>query len=657
MNCTTKKVLRLSMAAAAVVTAWGASAQQPDRYKYEEIAARYKNEHAVYTNLVHKLTIREEERMLFGHSEESAEKLYISNVSINNWNRDYFSYMGGLVNDLDGVAFLPDSKTRGYKRVNNSHPEEAVSVDRNTLSDSKQYAVSYTGLEKGAISRSSFSIDFAGMHNLVPCNFQRSIPVEKETFEVSAPKNVKMGFLLKGGDTSIIKRSVRERNGMTVYTFTAEHVPAAKNYSGVPSARYTIPHIIPYVISYRATGASKDTFFTASKDDLYKHLYPYVKGLNIKTDAALKKTVAEITSRSYTQRDKAIAIYSWVQKNLHYFGYEQGLEGQIPRPADTVLKREYGDCKDMSSIIMAMCRQVGLNAYFAWIGTDDLPYSPGELPCSMINNHMICALKLGGEWVFLDGTDNHLPFGANRRDVQGKEAMIAIDDKKYEIVKIPVLPASNNVVSDRTIINIANDSITGTVNQHYSGYPAWYIIHNLDYNSKKTEKDKFVRRITSRGSDKYLTSGYSIDAREEGDMDVTVNTDFVVGNYVQQVGKQYIVNMNLKKHYGIGYINDTDRNVPYYLDNVQTIKESVTLNVPAGYRVSYLPKPAQGSVEGVGSYKIAYAEDKKANKVTLTKEYVLSNKEVSPKLFAASNKLADDLSKVYKETVVLTAKR
>lgn len=657
MNCTKKRALRFIAVAAGMVTAMGTKAQQPDRYKYDELAAKYKGEHSVYTNVTHRLEIKEEDNMLWGYDNQTSEKLYLTNVSLSNDNNDFFAYIGGHVTDLEGVTFVPDKKTRAYKEMKKRYLMTASGINRYMLDNSMQYVVSYTNLEKGTITRSSYSFEFAGMNMLPTCEFQREAKVEKETFEVVVPPNVKMGFLLRGGDTSVIRRSVTERNGMTVYTFTAQNLPAVKNYNYIPSHNYAVPHVIPYVISYKANGAKKDTLFTASKDQLYKHLYQYVKGINIKVSDALNKKTDEITAHSYSQRDKAVAIYKWVQNNLHYFGFEQGMEGQIPRQADTVFTRMYGDCKDMSSILMAMCRRAGIQAHFAWIGTDDIPYLHTDIPSPMLYNHMICALKLGGQWEFVDGTDNHLPFGQNRSDIQGKEAMVAIDAHHYEIVKIPATAAARNMLNDNTIITFSNDTIVGSVNQHYTGYPAWQLIHKLDNVSTRKEKEKFVRNLTSRGSNKYMTTGYSVDAREEGDMDVTVNTDFTVGNYVQHVGKACFVNMNLCQSKAIDYINDEDRNVPYYLPNTNSTRESVTLNVPKGFKVSSLPKPVSGGVDGLWSYKISYSEDKKTNKVVMTKELVMDTRKVDPKQFDAHNKLLSDLEKSYKETVVLTAKK
>ena len=57
-----------------------------------------------------------------------------------------------------------------------------------------------------------------------------------------------------------------------------------------------------------------------------------------------------------------------------------------------------------------------------------------------------------GVRVFVDGTHPQLPFGYNRNDIQGKEALVAIDEKNYEIVTIPTEAAEKNMTTDRARI-------------------------------------------------------------------------------------------------------------------------------------------------------------------------------------------------------------
>ncbi len=628
-----------------------------DRDKYDSIAAKYSTENAVYTNKSEQLVITIEDGELVANNYATMEKLFISDLSLTNYNRDYFFYGDyNALTDYSGVAYLP-LKGKKYKKVDcngfgSGSPSDYVFYD-----DIRYVQAYYSGLCKNAITETRYSTTNADVHMLPGFVFQdimENLPVVKASYEVVVPIGVNMSFAIEGGNTSMIKQTKEEKNGKIYYRFTATDIPAPRKFDNVPSWRYYVPHVIPYITSFRLNGAKKDSVIAKTPDDLYRYLYNFVRCINVKTDTPLAKVVAELTKNDNTPKEKAEHIYKWVQKNIHYVAIENGLEGFVPRSADTVLKRKYGDCKDMASISLAMCRKAGLKAYVAWIGTTELPYTIEKLPLNVNFNHMICAVKNGDEWIFLDGTNPVQPYGYNRDDIQGKQVLISIDEKNYKIVTIPVLPASKNMSEDSTHVTIDGRKLLGWLSQVYKGYDAWDIAYKMMYNNREDERQKMVKGLTVRGSNKYTQGKYDLNAQKSGDKDVTISADFIVDDYVQQVGKECFVNMNLLHYFEGERIDMKDRKVDKYYDRKAKHKEVVVLDIPKGYKVSYLPTAVKGSLDNIWNYSISYKADKQ--KITLTKEYEINALAISPDKFFDNNKMIDDLKKYYNESVVLTAK-
>lgn len=631
----------------------GGGVQGQDRARYDSIANRYKGEHAVYTKMHEQLVIDEEDGRLTAQSNVVLEKLLMSDYSLGNYNMDMFWYGDFHVpTSLSGNAYLPAGHNK-YKKVVCESWLSGAPYSYMFYDDTRIGAGYYSGLSRNAITETKYTLVHTDMHLLPWFEFQdgyKGLPVAEATLEVVAPDFVVMNFVLKGENTGAIKQTKEEKGGKVYYRFTMRDIPASKRFAHVPSELYYVPHVVPYIVSYRLTGAKKDSVLAKSPDDLYKHQYNYVRGKNIRQDTFLNNTAKRITEGDGTDREKAAHIYKWVQDNIHYVGIENGMEGFVPRAADTVFKRSYGDCKDMSSVIMAMCRAVGVKAYFAWIGTNTLPYSHKDMPIH-ISNHMICAVRLGDEWVFVDGTHPYLPFGYNRDDIQGKETMIAIDENKYEIVTIPVEPAQKNVVTDSTYLRFEGKKISGSLQQTYKGYQAWELGHWLAMNRDREERRKMVRKLTGRGSDRYELAKYDINANDKGDKDVHVTADFAVDNYVLYAGKECFVNMNVLNN-GPERIDMKDRNVGAYFDHTGKHKEVVVMELPKGYKVKYVPKPAKVSLGDTWSYTVSYKADKE--RITLTKEYELNALAIGVDRLADNNKKVDELNKLNRESVVLT---
>lgn len=635
---------RLCLVAASVLWAGASYAQLSlTRQKYDSIAAKYKNEHVVVTEQTQKLVIREVGGQLDISNTLSTEKLFISNTSLSTYNAD--GWGGGTYSYMTSAganAWIPEGND--YRMVRN-------------LNKLGQISPYYTGLQKGTITRTSFVRRHEEPRLIHPMYIGAKVPVLHSVLEVKAPSWVKMGFLLKGADTSLVKRTTSRDGVYVVYRFTADNVPASKEFDNVPDYSYYGLHVIPYIKSFRMPGARKDSVITGSLDAHARTQYNYINGINYKTDTFLTQKTAELVRGAYTEREKVERIYDWVQNNFHYELLDlNDREGFVPDPADTVLKRKYGDCKDLSSVISAMIQAAGIPAYLVSIGTKAKPYKHDELLNEIIYDHMICAVNLEGKWYFPDGTHQVQPLDGNRWDLQGKEALIHMGPDKYKVVTIPEAPASENVNVSKTVMNIAYNDVSGTTFHNFSGYPAWEIAGMMRNLRRKEERDEVIRAMTMVGNRKYILKDYQTDVKTSGRKDVSISTNFLIGDYVQRAKNETFVNMNLSSMFANLRVNDKDRNFPVYLPFKRTVKETVVLNLPKGARVTYLPKNAKGGADGILSYNISYKVDNAARTVTMTREYVLKTLTVQPAQFAALNKVADQLNELYKETVVLTGK-
>lgn len=611
---------------AAVSFATSADAQLSlKRQKYDSIAARYNGEHIVYTEIT--------ERIEF---------------------EDYQSHgLFAKVTSMEEQLFLTDKSLNKYHEPG---PTTAIYIPEGN--DYKRYTKTYHPLTRNAITHTS-DVDYYTLHTLPSFYFSEEHPVLSAVLEVVAPKYMKMGFLVTGGDTSMITRTVTEKHGNIIYRFTARNVPAQKEFSNIPSERYYRPHVIPYIISFRPTGAKKDSVMSGSVDADHKFVYAYVKGKNLQHDDYINNKAKELTRSAYSDREKVQRIYDWVQNNFHYrIDPDNPNWGVIPHEADTVCKRMFGDCKDMSSVFNALLEKVGIKSYYVVIGTNDKPYTHDEIQNGYLYDHMIAAVKLDGEWTFLDGTTHVMPLGYNRADLQGKEANILVREGESKIVKIPTLPASQNTETDNTTLNMDGDKLSGTIYAQYTGYSAWDLGEIFAMYEREYERDKLVKALLNRGNNKLVIQNYNVNRAKSGRKDASIDARFTLGGYVQTVKRDHYVNMNLLRTMEKNRVNEPDRKVPFYFepDFKRTVKETVTLNVPKGYRVSYLPNAAKGGNDKLWSYSINYKYDAGAGTITLTKEYVINVLKVNPDQFEEHNRIIDELKKQYKETVVLTGK-
>lgn len=113
--------------------------------------------------------------------------------------------------------------------------------------------------------------------------------------------------------------------------------------------------------------------------------------------AALAK---QLVAGKTTDRDKALALYDWVAKNIRY-DIAAYLANDLPDPSpETVLTSRLAVCEGCSRLFMAMAQSVGLEAVM--IPGFSKGFSPDEDKSEP--DHAWNAVKLDGQWALLDAT-------------------------------------------------------------------------------------------------------------------------------------------------------------------------------------------------------------------------------------------------------------
>lgn len=633
--------------AACLIVAVNADAQSDEA---KAVATRYAREKAVVYEQSEHLRFAWENGKLTARSTIVQEVMPLSDAAAFNSGVVYHSYFHTL-EDLEARTLVPDGKS-GYKTVKATDQKTThATSDAVFYDDSKQTTVTFPGLVPGARTRLQHDLVHNDLHLLTPAHFASYLPIVKARYTITAPRDVKLRFTVRGNEKGIIRRREESgKGGTTNYVFEATDVPRLESFPSAPSPAYYMPQVIVQVEGFTAPGASEPTPFLSNTADLYRYYYGFIRDINNKPDDSVRVLAHALIQGATTDRDKAARIYPWVQEHVRYVAFEDGTGGFIPREAGAVCARRYGDCKDMSSLLVSLCQAAGLDAHYTWIGTRALPYSYAEVPLPLADNHMICAVRLDGQWTFLDGTDPDLPFGLPPAALQGKEALIGVDSTRYEVMKVPETNASENTVVDSTRLAIGADgNLTGDVYIVYTGYPAWDLTGLVRF-SDPTEREKTFRGLSARGSNKYAQRSFDYKAaglREP----FRIQSSFELKDYARALDKELFVNLNLQRTYESDAVDPAKRNVPIQQNYKQQLRQVTVLDIPAGYKVSHLPPPATDAEPGLWSYRIRYEQTAKS--VKLIKEYEMATLMIEPAQFAAHNRMTEALRKAYKESVVL----
>ena len=475
--------------------------------------------------------------------------------------------------------------------------------------------------------------------------FNDSYPTLKKQFTITVPDWLDVEikeFNFAGFDVKKEKKPDAKSKG-TVYTYTLENIDAFAKDEHAPGRSYTYPHLL--IIAKSFTKDGKKTTLFDSTADLYKWYKSLVDGMS-ENPSALKDKVTELTANAKTDEEKIKNIYYWVQDNIRYIAFEDGLAGFKPDASQNVFQKRYGDCKGMANLTRQMLKQAGYDARLTWIGTKHIAYNY-TIPSLVVDNHMICTLFKDGKKYFLDGTEKYNSFGEYAERIQGKEVMIE-DGDKFIIEKVPVSAAAANKEIYTSNFHIENETLVGKVAGSIKGESRASFLYR--YNSIRKDKKENALQSYISGNDKnFSVSNIVTSDLANRDATLTMEYNASLKNRVSSFDNEMYVNLNYLEEYS--HLDLKDRKTDYEFSFKKDYESSITLEIPAGYKVSRLPESFKA---GNDAYSMNISYEQKGNTIIYKKHFTINNGSIKKADFINWNQSVSGLKKVYNDQITLT---
>ena len=436
-----------------------------------------------------------------------------------------------------------------------------------------------------------------------------------------------------------------------MYTWELKNINEYEYEENAPTFKKILPHIVPIITSYKVDGEIVDLLGDTA--DLYQWYYSLVKDINQDVaDEGLIQLVDELTANKENDLEKVRAIYYWTQKNIKYIAFEYALGGFIPREANKVFQKKYGDCKDNSSILYRMLEIAGLSGNLTWIGTRSIPYSYKDVPTPLVDNHMILSYFYEDNVYFLDATGRFTPLEFPSSFIQGKEALVAINEGEFQIEQVPVVSAEKNALTDQTTIEIVNGMVVGKSITEISGYKKIDYLYGLENENTSEKIQQFYNAKLRKGNNKFLIDEIVETNKEDYDKSLKVTYNFTIGNHSKQLGDEIFINLNLNKKLS-DYRTQSDRKHEIEYDYKSAYNYKTTLTIPEEYVLEYLPENQEYKNDYISS-KITF--DHKDNQITYTHSLLLDFINLDLAQQKEVNALIKKVEKGYKEIIILKKK-
>lgn len=580
------------------------------------------------------------------YTEES--KLYLSENAAN-YSKDAVDYSEHyILKEIEAMTLVPfGTKYKKQKVENFSTKTEFSSGIFHNGTESINFI--YPSLQKGAISTVKYSTELTIPQLLSSFYISSYYPTDKRIIRIEVAKGIELGFTIINAEGPAYEPVVTETKKKTIYEWTFDQVAPFEVDQNAPKISYYVPHIIPRIKRYKNSKSGEEVTLLNETKDLYNWYHSLINKTDKSPSPQLKSIVDSLVLDIKDDQEKIKRIYYWVQDNIRYVAFEEGMEGFIPEDGHKVCDKRYGDCKGLSSIMYSMMTYAGVDAYFTWVGTRDRPYSYITVPTPVVDNHMILTYKYNGKYYSIDGTSNRSPFDESPYFIQGKEVLVGLTEDEFKVIEVPVKPASYSTFTDSVFIKLTDDDkLKGIGSAAMTGY------YNTASKNRlalvPTDKlEESMERFLEKGSNKFVLDTFQVSDLNNREETLKIEYEFSLSDYVQRNEKELYINLNLKR---IDEENDLSpkRKTPVEIEFKSTNRLVTVLEIPSGYKATFLPDSVRYDK---GKFGFTYDVKQQGNQIiqtfSLYDNYLILEKDS----FKDWNKMIRSLKKVYREAVII----
>lgn len=485
------------------------------------------------------------------------------------------------VYDIEAYSISPNKKKQKIGYIGTGDRE----IGEIFFHDMKFKYYNFLNLEEGSQTYSFYKKEFKKPQFLENYYFKDYLECKSSKIVLKVFKDVEIGYTVQGKFDEKIDFSTQKEGDFTIYTWQLLNAVKEEKENGSPSPSYYSPHLIFYIKNYKTATDTKNV--VGSVENLYRFYAETIKDINKEDQNQVKEKTAELINGLTDNNAKAKAIFDYVQSKINYVAFEDGMGGFIPREAASVLQKKYGDCKDMANLLNEMLHYAGIESNIAWIGTRHNNYTYENVPSPIVDNHMITVATIDNKDIFLDATGHYTSFPNVTPFIQGKEALVKIDNEKYRIIKVAVIPADKNKTSGKLKLKFDQNSLSGEADFKLNGFVKTQFISTY---KTTTDKDEMLKEYLARFIQNIKTSDIDIKNDDVSQNTLQILYHFELDKWIKKTDNQLLFKPILFFPYSDARINVEERKNPLENDFKKSYDFEYEFAIPEGYSLDFLPE-------------------------------------------------------------------
>lgn len=504
--------------------------------------------------------------------------------------------------------------------------------------------VVFTGLEPGDAIHvkyrvQNFSTGRLGREFWDKFNFNAFMPSVSGTYTLIAPQNFVFNATVQN---SQLQPTIKQVDDYKVYSWVTNNLPPLKSEPVMPPLNDVG---ITLHISTLKSWADVANWYS---DISYQNT-----SSNYELETVYNEIFGRVTTTSNLQ--KAKLIYEYILSNIRYSSVSFRQSGFVPQDVSKIITTRLGDCKDLSTLFVALAAKAGIPAQLVLIDTRDNGSKDMVLP-SMEFNHCIALAKIDGKEYYLELTDNNLPFGSLPYNLEGALSLLIPPHGQKATGELKPLVATNRT-KDQLLRNVQvtlsgkDQKLSMQVSRIGSLVSGW----RNDYATLTEEQQK-------ESFEQMISNGYKNPVKLESLSFTNLNNlrdtlqyryDFTVKNEVIEAGSMKMIKVPFTDLVAtLDNFSSEKRDFPieyWKYENTDVYETQVTIQLPAGQKFLEIPANQNLSFQN-STYSIQYVKD--GEKLKVIRKAKMQRNNILPADYAAFKKFFTDIVEAESKYVV-----
>ena len=343
-----------------------------------------------------------------------------------------------------------------------------------------------------------YTLEVKSLFFLRTAQMQHYIPVKHARYTLSAPSDFRFRYRCYDMDSDPVE--IDSSGDQKTYVWEVFDLPALEDIDYVPPDQNTPARLVFAAETFEFEDYQFDNLTWKSIGRWYNHLAADCY--------AMCRILREVPYTATPSPSTVEDILYHVTDNIRYVSISIGVGGWQPHPSLKTQELGYGDCKDMSTLLVSELRNRNIEAYPALV----LTRSEGKLDTDFPNfgfNHVIAMSIIGNDTIWMDPTCDECPFGYLPSEVQDVDALVVMK-QGGELRRTPGCDPTDNAVLRESNLVVLSDlqfdiSSTMTVSGAYAVY-----LRSTIPDLTEDELQRFIRRRFSGADKKYKISSFDI---------------------------------------------------------------------------------------------------------------------------------------------------